>query len=76
MAKLLATHHGRECDRRGKYAASGFAQVERKKSGRVIITSSTFGRQGNGLKPTYVTSKWGMVGLTVVDVAANARYTA
>lgn len=34
------------------------------KSGRVIITSSTFGRQGNGLNPAYVTSKWGLTGLT------------
>lgn len=35
-----------------------------RQSGRVIITSSTFGRQGNGMNPAYVTSKWGMVGLT------------
>ena len=35
-----------------------------RQSGRVVITSSTFGRQGNGLNPAYVTSKWGMIGLT------------
>ncbi|MBE9042248.1 mycofactocin-coupled SDR family oxidoreductase [Oscillatoriales cyanobacterium LEGE 11467] len=36
----------------------------KRQSGRVVITSSTFGRQGNGQNPAYVTSKWGVVGLT------------
>ena len=37
--------------------------VERQ-TGNIIITSSTFGRQGNGMNPAYVTSKWELVGLT------------
>lgn len=32
--------------------------------GRVVITASTFGRQGNDVNPAYVTSKWGLVGMT------------
>ena len=33
-------------------------------TGRMIIISSTFGRQGNGSNPAYVASKWALVGLT------------
>jgi NAD(P)-dependent dehydrogenase (short-subunit alcohol dehydrogenase family) len=36
--------------------------IERK-AGRVVATSSTFGRQGNGGNPAYVASKWAVVGL-------------
>lgn len=36
--------------------------IERKQ-GRIVATSSTFGRQGNGTNPVYVTSKWAIVGL-------------
>lgn len=36
--------------------------VERQ-SGRVIIISSTFGRQGNGTNPAYIASKWAVIGL-------------
>jgi NAD(P)-dependent dehydrogenase (short-subunit alcohol dehydrogenase family) len=36
--------------------------IERK-SGRIVATSSTFGRQGNGSNPIYVASKWAIVGL-------------
>ena len=39
------------------------SMVERQ-TGNIVITSSTFGRQGNGMNPAYVTSKWGLVGLT------------
>lgn len=35
-----------------------------RKAGRVIVTSSTFGRQGNDMNPAYVASKWALVGLT------------
>lgn len=35
-----------------------------RKAGRVVITSSTFGRQGNDMNPAYVASKWALVGLT------------
>jgi len=35
-----------------------------RRTGRVIVTSSTFGRQGNDLNPAYVASKWALVGLT------------
>ena len=31
--------------------------------GRIIITSSTFGRQGNDANPAYVASKWAITGL-------------
>jgi NAD(P)-dependent dehydrogenase (short-subunit alcohol dehydrogenase family) len=37
--------------------------VERQ-AGNVIIITSTFGRQGNDTNPAYVTSKWGLIGLT------------
>ena len=39
------------------------SMVERQ-AGNIIITTSTFGRQGNDTNPAYVTSKWGLVGLT------------
>jgi NAD(P)-dependent dehydrogenase (short-subunit alcohol dehydrogenase family) len=39
------------------------SMVERQ-AGRIVIISSTFGRQGNGANPAYVTSKWGLIGLT------------
>ncbi|MBM2578138.1 SDR family oxidoreductase [Jannaschia sp. Os4] len=31
--------------------------------GAIIVTSSTFGRQGNGTNPAYVASKWALQGL-------------
>lgn len=34
-----------------------------RRTGRVIVVSSTFGRQGNGTNPAYVTSKWALIGL-------------
>lgn len=34
-----------------------------RRTGRVIILSSTFGRQGNGTNPAYVTSKWAAIGM-------------
>ena len=36
----------------------------KRQTGNIIITTSTFGRQGNDANPAYVTSKWGLVGLT------------
>lgn len=45
-----------------------------RKQGKVVITSSTFGRQGNDVNPAYVTSKWGLVGLTksvAIDAGAH-----
>jgi NAD(P)-dependent dehydrogenase (short-subunit alcohol dehydrogenase family) len=43
----------------GRAIAISLAQA-----GNVIIITSTFGRQGNDTNPAYVTSKWGLVGLT------------
>jgi NADP-dependent 3-hydroxy acid dehydrogenase YdfG len=43
----------------GRAIAISLAQA-----GNVIIITSTFGRQGNYTNPAYVTSKWGLVGLT------------
>lgn len=42
---------------------SALPGMSERQQGRVIITSSTFGRQGNGLNPAYVTSKWAVIGL-------------
>lgn len=35
-----------------------------RRSGRVIVVSSTFGRQGNATNPAYVSSKWALIGMT------------
>ena len=32
--------------------------------GAIIVTSSTFGRQGNATNPAYIASKWALIGLT------------
>lgn len=34
-----------------------------RRSGRVILVSSTFGRQGNASNPAYVASKWAIIGM-------------
>lgn len=34
-----------------------------RRSGRVILVSSTFGRQGNASNPAYVASKWAVIGM-------------
>ncbi len=39
------------------------AMAERR-DGRIIIISSTFGRQGNSTNPAYVASKWALIGMT------------
>ena len=42
--------------------------------GRVIVIASTFGRQGNGSNPAYVTSKWAVVGMAkaaAIDVGRS-----
>jgi short-subunit dehydrogenase len=34
-----------------------------RRSGRIVVTASTFSRQGNDINPAYVASKWAVVGL-------------
>ena len=38
-------------------------QLAKQRSGRVVMTSSTFGRHGNAANPAYVSSKWATTGL-------------
>ena len=49
------------------------SMVERQ-TGNIIITSSTFGRQGNDTNPAYVTSKWGQIGLTKAAAIELGEY--
>ena len=49
------------------------SMVERQ-AGNIIVTSSTFGRQGNDTNPAYVTSKWGLIGLTKAAAIELGEY--
>lgn len=42
-------------------------------AGRIVVTTSTFGRQGNAANPAYVASKWALTGLVKATAIEAGR---